>query len=333
MSAAIGDNKDAGSGARGTEAAELSTQTVGDDEGEDHGWGAKTINIMAISHEFIRSTLGFSEPNILEENTKKLVELLTGHPKHDNHQEEAAATKQNRPWPPPLDNIIFIATPDKEDGGDLVRQVLGDPVVSVVFKVVWLQLDFYLLFALLNFYEQVLQKQGLWFMLHYLLDDLFPDEAGKDDMEEKDNWDEAKMAEEISTRNGLKGAASLFIIEGNVASGRLWDLVKEALGKFGCAPGSAAIVIVTDMAHADELRRERGIVASRPLVMHSLVEYWSTKALVVLDRGRLKTGLPPEKHEEHLTPDPEMLQAASLLHQDVCPLPVCQPKQDQRGAG
>ncbi|XP_004966789.1 probable disease resistance protein RXW24L [Setaria italica] len=283
VSVAMGNSKDVGSG--GTEVARLSTQTAGDDEGGDHECRARPINIMAVSHDFMRSTLGFSEPNILEENTKKLVELLTGHPKYDNHQEEAAAAKQNRPWHP-LDNIIFIAAPDKEDGGG--RQALGDPVVSAAFKVTWLQLDFGLLFALLNFYEQILKKGGLWFMLRFLLDDLFPDEASKD-MEEKDNWDEAKIAEEISRRKGLKGAASLFVIEGSAASGRLWDLIKEALGKFDCAPGSAAIVIVTDMAHADELRRERGVVASQPLVIHSLVEYWSTKALAVLDRSRLKT--------------------------------------------
>ncbi|CAL5043983.1 unnamed protein product [Urochloa decumbens] len=295
VSAAAGDIKDAGPG--GTEVARLSTQSAGDDEGGDHEWGARPI--MAVSHDFIRATLGFSEPNILEENTKKLVELLTSQPQHgstvppgvhaDNRQKEAAAAKQNRPWPPPLENIIFIAAPEKEDGGDLVRQVLRDPKVSTVFKkVIWLRLDFGFLFALLNFYEQILQKGGLWFILRFLLDDLFPKEAGKD-MKKKDKWDEAKIAEEISKRKGLKDTASLFVIEGSVATGRLWDLIKEALGKFGCTPGSAAIVIVTDMANADELRRERGISASWPLVIHSLVDYWSTKALAVLDRNRLKT--------------------------------------------
>ncbi|CAN6178891.1 unnamed protein product [Urochloa humidicola] len=293
VSTAMGDNKDARSG--GIEAARLSTQTVGDDEG-DHEWGARPI--MAVSHDFIRATLGFSEPNILEENTKKLIELLTSQPQHgstgnpgvhdNNSQEEAAAAKQNGPWPP-LDNIIFIAAPDKEDGGDLVRKALGDPIMGMVFKkVIWLRLDFGLLFALLNFYEQILQKGSLWFILRFLLDDLFPEEASKN-MVQKDEWDEAKIAEEISKRKELKGATSLFIIEGSVASGRLWDLIKEALGKLGCAPGSAAIVIITDMTNADELRRERGISASWPLVIHSLVDYWYTKVLAVLDRTRLKT--------------------------------------------
>ncbi|CAN6208333.1 unnamed protein product [Urochloa humidicola] len=295
VSAAMGDSKDA-AGSGGTEAERLSTQSAGDDEGGDREWGARPV--MAVSHDFVRATLGFSEPNILEENTKRLVELLTSHPQHgstgkpwghdENHQ-EAAAAKQNGPWPP-LDNIIIVAAPDKEDGGDLVRQALGDTVVSTAFKnVIWLRLDFGLLFALLNFYEQILKKGGLWFILRFLLDDLFPEEASKD-MKEKDKWDEAKIAEEISKRKGLKGTISLFVIEGSVATGPLWDLIKEALGKFGCAPGSAAIVIVTDMANADELRRGRGISASWPLVIHSLVDYWSTKALAVLDRRRLKTG-------------------------------------------
>ncbi|CAN6172929.1 unnamed protein product [Urochloa humidicola] len=294
VSATTGDIKDAGSGE--TEAARLSTQTAGDDEGGDHEWGARPI--MAVSHDFIRATLGFSEPNMLE-NTKKLVELLTSQPQHgsignpgvhdDNRLEEAASAKHNRPWPPPLDNIIFVGAPDKDDGSDLVRQLLRDPIVSTVFKnVIWLRLDFVLLFALLNFYEQILQKGGLWFILRFLLDDLFPEEASKD-MKEKDEWGEAKIAEEIRKRKGLNGTASLFVLEGSFATGRLWDLIKEALGKFGCAPGSAAIVITTDMANADELRRERGISTSWPLVIHSLVDYWSTKALAVLDRTRLKT--------------------------------------------
>ncbi|WVZ50375.1 hypothetical protein U9M48_001633 [Paspalum notatum var. saurae] len=252
---------------------QLSTQTVGSDDDD----GGRPV--MAVSDDVIREILGFSEPNILEEKTKELVKLLTSH--EDNREESDLAAKQK--GPPPLDNIICIAAPDKDDGGDLVQKVLGDPRMASAFKEVKLLLDIDFLSSALQFW--ILRDGGLWFILRFLLDHLFPDEAIRD-IEEKDTWDEAKIAEEIGERKRLKGEKSLFVIEGNVPAGPLWDLIKEALGTFGCAPGSALIVVLTDMGNAEKISRERGVnTGGWPLVIYSLVDYWSTKALQVLDRS------------------------------------------------
>ncbi|KAL5204934.1 hypothetical protein ABZP36_009805 [Zizania latifolia] len=227
-----------GGGSSSTEAASDGGAGGGDDP-----------SVKLVSDDFIRANLGFSDPNILEDNTKKLVDWLIAEPK-----------ASCLPRLPPLDKVIAISSPD-QNGYELLwkafrhRKIRGPPLLYK--QVIRLEMPSDL--KQTNSREREPLQAMLCFILKCIMKSM-------DNLVDK--WDADKIAKEISQREGLKDSKTLFVIESLGAMGEYWDLMQQALEKFGCAAGSAVIVITDDINVSEKLT-------------YSLVEYFTEKAKLV----------------------------------------------------